>query len=824
MSDLAQRTAGIDPNSTTIDSRKIGWNNPGKWLGMDGTYKDLNSTLNGLPEIVKNIPAPETPATPPDYDFGKAALSSIPEGIARKIFGDDKVNAAKAWRAQNDAAVQQTYNKAVANPVYGNIMSGTEGALSGATMGLPEALASKISPQSYQQIQDLKAKYGTANTVGNIAGGVASSFALPGVGSALAAKGGFMAGKALLPTLARAGLNAASFAVPSAINQTIATGDTGQAAKDLGVNMFVGTVGGAALEKILKGAGNIVGKFKRGVQNTSLAGDLDINGRVIKSVVNGANGDPIERAQNLKDQIIDLANVTRGTDSDIATEAGKLKTVRTMQNNWDTIVDKTFQDFKANGGKLADYKQQIMSDPRVQDILSLHPELEAKFNNTIDMVSNRADTQGIAPVRKLIREKIIEAGERNGASDESYLTAELGRVIHDITDAQFVPPELKSTYARDLTLKDMLIKEEYHIPKPAQAGSQTAARLLSSAILTGAGGAALGPAGLAVGLGGMANSALASGINKGLGKMATSIYPHLANITGKGLMQAAGPVGDVAAKLGGSGVIQNSVEQANAPIEGGAPLSSMTYGQQPSPAQTPTIPPGAQPIPNAPAGPAPMQQAIAPVAPQGQTPQAPPAPSPQEQAQAQFNQTAQPQKIGKWDAQTVDSRLQTMYSRFVRQYGQVISPDQFKQDVLQATDNLNPMNPGTWKGMYDDPATAEKMYKDYMSLQKMPLDLTTNFFSDALNHYLGGIRLDPLNMNEDMKRQDRANVTLVQTLMDITKMDKKTVEEKLRSIAFDHGLKENPAKNQHDKSQAIINMIVQQGGIDWNTFQKMGLL
>jgi hypothetical protein len=709
--------------------------------------------------------------------------------------------ASKFGATPQDIKDAQIYDEQLReNPTVGKLMSGAAGFASGATLGGTDALYKLAGAKNVTDtINQLKQDYPTANLVGNIGGGVASSLLLPGAGSALAAKGGYLAGKSLIPTLARAGLNAASFAVPTAVTQTIANGgDVGQSAKDLGVNMFLGTVGGAAIEKILGGASNLVGKFKRGVQNASLAGDLGINGKAIKSVVEGAGGNPIERAQNLKDQLIELANKTKGTASDIATEAGKMKTVQTMENNWDTLVDKTFDAYKQQGGKLTDFASEIYNDPRIQDLVNLHPEMIDTIDNILNTASKRAEDRGIGAARKFLRDSVIEPGKVQGASDPRFYSSTIGDVVHDVTDAHFVPPELKATYARDLTLKKVLTKEEYSIPKPAQSGSQTAARLAAGAILTGAGGSALGPAGLAVGLGGMANTALAGGINKGLGKAATRLYPHLADVTGQGLANLAGPAGEMAAKLGGEGQAQNVAGALGAGNT--IPVSTSPMGTAPQQVQPVPVPP---PVNNVPTGAQPNAQA--PVQ-NAAAPSHPPVnmPSPQEQANDKFVNPEPTAQTSAWKESELDSRLQYKYSQYVRQYGQNISFDQYKAGAAKATNNFDPMLESTWKGMIDDPATATKMYNGYMGLQKMKGVQVEN----ALNHYLTIFSGAGKYSLVDHRKDIEDNAKLVNALSDMTKQPAKDIDARLRQIAY------NKSMNSEQKKSAVTDMIVNEGGVD----------
>lgn len=735
-----------------------------KWLGLSDNYDDLNAKLNGLPDVIRkvNAPAPASADAPSPF-FDK--LAAVDKGL------------------------------------YGSLPFGIY------------KLLGKIDPEMMQQFEEGAARNPGYETAGQIAGTVGQALEAPAIG---AGKFAGAAGKGLLNILGRNAINAGVSAAPQAITEA-AGGDVGQAAKDFAVNTGIGTVGGTALEGILRGAGRLVPAIKKGILNASVA-DAGIQTKPLRQVVMGAAGDPIARTEKLKEQINALANKTRGTAEDITTDAGKMRTVKKMEADWDTQVDQAFDSFKGKGGKLEDLAPTIYADQRVKDIIDQNPELIDKLDGIINIASKRADTQGIGAARRFVRDRVIDLGRRPGASDDAFLNSQLGEAIHDAIDAKFVPAELKATYARDLLLKKVLLAEDLKVPKVARSGSQTAARLLTHAAMTGAGGIIPGAA--AVGIGGIANDIAGDAINRGVGKMATALYPKLGPMTGEGVTDLAQAAGPIMAKLGGEGALSQASQAMEAgPVEDAGALSdAIPAGPEQAPA-----PAGAVPIPVAPAVPPQAVNTAAPAQPAPQAPApgppAPPPPTPQEQGQEQFSQTSPvvPNKIGKWNEDAIKARMEQKYSRYVRKYGTAVSPQEYMQKVLQATDGLNPMNAATWKGMYDDPTQAEKMFKDYLALQKMPLESKT-FVTDGLNHYHRLISLGPRIAPEAQLREEQANSIMVQALSDITKQPVKAIDTRLKQIAFDRG------KSAVQKKQAVIDMIAKEGGIDWNTFHEMGLI
>jgi hypothetical protein len=765
---------------------------PGKWLGMDGTYKDLNSTLNGLPDVVRNTPVPS------DIQPGSATekLAALNKGL------------------------------------YGSL-----------PFGIGDWILKKTQPAQYAAMQEAAKNQPGWNTGGAIAGGLSQGFVAPALGA------GGLAGAATKTAgniIGRNVLNAAVASAPNAITQA-AGGDIGGAAKNFALSTGAGAVLGSASEAIANKIPTILQGLKEWGQRRGV-GAAGITTRDLrKALTNGPLGKYAGTTiNNADDEVNALWTTLKSTGA-----FGK-KSQEKLFGEQGEVWQQLAGGFNDNHVKLTDptYKAGILSDPNIQALMGRAdigtPE---EIQGMADKVIAGIDSGANYNAKKKIADELINQGYSKTVSGDVRAKATIAQIVKQNID------DIAGTFTPQLDVAGM--KYDYHTLKPlfgalqreltkipaAEAGSPTAARLLTKNILMGGGEGGTGALLIGSGqqddnrwskilkygiggvlLGGAANKFIPRMFNKlggqAMGRLSDLITPGsiaaMSNVAGTVAPQVATMVGKVPPQA-----IGDAIGGANMPVTGGTPMSDVTYGAP----EQPVMPPGAQPIPNAPQGSAPTQQAMAP-APQGAAtqatpaPQGPPPPSPVEQAQTQFTQNTnqQPAKIGKWDAATIDNRIQTMYSRFVRQYGQAISPNQFKQDVLQSTDNLNPMNPGTWKGMYDDAATAEKMYKDYMSLQKLPLDEPA-FIPNALNFYSPHL-FAPSAKSLDVNKQNEAaaHTTLVQSLADITKRTTKEVEERLMEISRNRGM--SPEK----KKEAVVDMIVQQGGIDWNTFHKMGLL
>lgn len=706
------------------------------------------------------------------------------------------------------------------SPFLNKVLSGMSSFNKAFMQASPSARLAQIIPFVKQSIdqqnaasESLRQQYPGPAKVGTI-GGIIGSGITPGGG-----------GAATLPLMAAsAATSMAPFSILKGIDTYKETGDIKKAVKDAAISEAEGTGGGVVLGGITEGLSRFLPALRRGVINQSLSGDIGVQGRQfaqnLKGIAGGKQpGSIIARANTLKEQIVELANATKGTPLDISTETGKINFVNDVDQRWDAQVDQSFNQFKQQGGSISDLRNSIYSNSRIQETIDAHPELIDKLDGIIDHTSKTADIQGIGAARKYLREQVINLGSRPGASDDSYLAGELGKGVHDVIDENFVPQELKATYGRDKLVKQVLSAEEMKIPKIVKSGPETAARLLAHAAMT-AGGAFVPGIGIpmaAVGIGGIVNDIASGVINKGLGKLATRIVPHLGAMTGEGVANIAGNIPGIAAREIGASETSGPgiMDLVNGPT---MPTGTTMGGGGIQPPQqiapVPIPPPGAQPIPNAsipPAGPAGVPPGAQPI------PLTAPQLSPQEQGQIQFNQAGKsvPQPIAFNDA-TINDRLQQKYIRHIRQYGQDISFEQFANEVRQGTNNFNPDNFATWQGMFDSPQEAERLFKAHMNLKKIEnVDL-----GDALNHYtrpylkrLGGVRFEA----EQKRKEDEDNVQLIQALSGMGLGQPKEIDNRLKQIAWDRS--KTPEERQHQ----VMQMIIKEGGVDVPSLIDLGL-
>jgi hypothetical protein len=603
-------------------------------LAPGANYTSLNTRLNGLPDYLRkqNIQPPQSPAVSsgaerwedqktfrdklnyilkyglagpnapaaPEASTRTALISGAP-GIS-KLLGasQEEVDQAVAWKKEAEKAQRETGNKIIAeHPVYGNIVAGTAGALSGATLGATDAAAKLLGNR--EQLEKLKAQYPVATIAGNVAGGIGSSFALPGAGQALAAKG-ILAGKSVLPTLARAGLNAASFAVPTAITQAIATDDLGQASKDLGINLAVGTVLGAGMDVFFRKLPAILSWIKKRMTNTAIREGVGIDPRSLKSAatINGKikGGAAVRgRATDIKEDLISLLN-----KGEIGDELQKELWVAGERAKWSKVDDafdaaqQAYSTTKPNSFVKDTFSQQIVGDPQIISVIQENPTSGAKLVQELVDVSDKKN--GLANIREYLQRQ-VDAGFRPGATVEVAEKARAAKAIRDIVDAAFVDPALKADYAKFKAIDNALTREEFRMPKPFAVGSQTAGRMLATGVAGGmlGGTTAINPedpewlrkAATRAGIGFVAGSLVprlgASVANKLSGNLAARLAPLVPEIgaaAGRNLAAIGGKAATAATKFMGGGGAEKV-----AGLLGGESAARAAINAGPSPEQTP---------------------------------------------------------------------------------------------------------------------------------------------------------------------------------------------------------------------------------------------
>jgi hypothetical protein len=343
-------------------------------------------------------------------------------------------------------------------------------------------------------------------------------------------------------------------------------------------------------------------------------------------------------------------------------------------------------------------------------------------------------------------------------------------------------------------------------------GSETTAGL---GTLAGIAGAVGGPA--AAGIAKAAGAtALAPLIKRGIGAATNQVMGRsaawidkllqgLAKTKGINPVLAARVVGN--RELGGSNAnIMDLISGPRMPEEQPQDVSAPQDTVKPVPIPPATGQPGpeaSQPIQNAPSQ--------------------PPAPSPidlQNKANSDFIGDTQNASGHAFAPKLLEQRLQMMYELHQRRLQGFAEPyEQFVQAVKQGTDNFNPDNPATWQGLVDDPAQAEKLYKAHMAMKKLD---GPKVISNALNHYtdnlvnsgIGGA--GRLSSSERMAH-DADNEKLISALKGMGVGDTKEIDTRLKQIMWDKN------KNPEQKKQAVIDMIVNEGGVDLPKLMQMGL-
>jgi len=474
------------------------------WRKVDpkANYQTLNARLNGLPDYLRKqqIAAPAaTPGKRSLEELGavpgatrKAIISSFPR-IAKLLGADQQeVAEALAWAKEHDAAQQEAGMQVIENkPVYGNIVSGTSGAVRGATMGATDAVAKALGTKG--QLDKIAAKYPTANTIGNIGGSVASAIATPGAGQLAAAKGGVLAGKTLLPTLARAGLNAATFAVPTAVFQGLASGDKNKTLSDFGSNMLWGTIGGAAAEKLFAAIPKLARAAKK-VSDDLIISSAEVNAKGLREVAAGGRlgkrGVTAKHISDLKDALADMLVKNKLVGEGKEVIEGFVKGHGKL---WDVVDDA----FRKSGAKPSQFLNEILSDSRIQTLLN-DPQYGQSVGtyilNTlqrgdaaVDLASKTSKVNPLYEIRKMLTDTITR-GFSQGADDVTRLSSDAADAIKDIIDAKYIPAELKAAWPSLKLLEKATMRSEAGVAKAIVANSATAPRLMLKRMLEGAGG------------------------------------------------------------------------------------------------------------------------------------------------------------------------------------------------------------------------------------------------------------------------------------------------------------------------------------------------
>jgi len=816
---------------------------PKFWDQFGKDYNQVNKNTGGFAEFLnKKLPrmanggivAPDpsvSPSPTPDvpYDTRKAIISSFP-GIAGVLgVPPDEVEQAKQWRQQNDAMNLAKNEQLLSqNKIMGNAVSATQGLVSGATLGAPEAIQKIMgnTPESGAPLtQQVKEQYPLSNIAGNVAGGVASSLAMPGAGEALAAKG-IMAGKGLLPTIGRAAVNTAGFAIPSAITEGIATGDPGKTWQDFKSNMLWGTAGGAAISKVFGAAPKIAASMKD-VADDMVLGAAGGNARALKAVAGGGvlgkQGATAEKIAQLKSNVADVISKSnlwgKNAIKDFTHDNGKI---------WDSVDDA----FQTSGVHPSHYLGEVLNDPTIQSVMA-DPQYGSAVGDYIQNTMGRLDAQvnvsqqtgqkSLPNIRKILMTDIENS--KKSLDPQIQLNGIAANSIRDTLDGHFVPSDLKAAWPGMKLLQTIAQREETMIPK-AEPGSATAPRmLLSSLIHQGEGGAILGAASgaqdfdptdpttygpllLRMGLGtvggALLNRAMAKGANQISGRMAGG----LRNLISGGVAQAPNiqalgqALGPAVSQFAGSGALQRTGE-SNQPVTS-------------APETAPGLPSTA---PQVPAVPVSGQMAGADTLGMEATQQLPEpakvAPEHQEAVQQATQKETEltPQQVSDSKiaafAPFADKVTQALHDKWdAWQNPYKMDWDSFLEDAKQKSGNFDPKNPMTAKFIAgDDYKRYLKSYNVALNMQDIGKDL-----SDAMSPFKSTF-LNPAAAEKRDLLVKTLYTAMTGDMKDPDKATKKNIEGTLNRISYTGG-------NQKQKLEQLLS---DQYGVNFDQLRSYGL-
>ncbi len=663
--------------------------------GTAAKWQDQKTFKDKLNYILKYGLAGADAKAAPQASVRTALISAAPS--LSKLLGakQGEVDQAVAWKKAAEEAQKETGTKILTeHPAYGNLTSGFAGAVGGLSMGATDAAARFGGGR--EQLEMLKKKYPVANLAGNVAGGIAGSFAIPGAGQALAAKG-ILSGTRILPTIARAGLNAATTAVPTAVTQAIATQDVGQSLRDLKTNLIVGTVLGGATEYVAGKLPRMLKAARESIDDLVLRAG-GIQPKALKQVAQG--GFKGVAGFNAKD-----LSALKEAAADVIQQQGLYgkQAIREFLDDQGDIWNQIDDAWAAAKVKPSDFRSTVMKDPEIMNLLTLpgaDPATGTKYadfvQKTLDDVLARADSQKSLPAIRALLMKNMKNAWKQGTTIGD-MAGDVSGAIRDAIDVKFVPMELKAQYPALLTLKKSLAFAEAKLPN-LSAGSDTATRVMVRQMLGGAAiGGGLGTAsaikefdpkdpstwakaGLKLGaatLGGAAlNRLLASGQTQVLGRLAGG----LRNVLPRTVSSSAGPalakLAPVFAKFAGTGGIGKAADL----ITGNAPEGVPEAG---TPAET-------------------AETAV-------QETEAATSPEAKEQAKEQVN-TA-------W-ADRIREKLNGMYDLYIApQYGAQMTREQFVAAIAQATEDFDPRY--TAGAIFPDKQEREQYLRSYESAMKL---------------------------------------------------------------------------------------------------------
>lgn len=429
-------------------------------LAPGADYPTLNARLNGLPDYLRkqNIQMPAHPQTP--------------------VY----------TQAQNQPQELPNWAKWIA--------SFNQGIMEGVPFVKPTLKRFRetgILPESEKKVRDEMEKAAKekpfANILGNIAGGIGATGAVPMVKPVVGGVG--LAAKGILPAASRGAVNATTFAIPQAVSQGAETGKWGKAALSgllgVGAGAIAGGAGGALEPLISKGWKNVRNWMTNRVLKAGGLRGKEVM-KVLQNGIYGRKGFTVEKTMALKEQIADAIS-----DNKLYNKQDALQFFDDKGKLWDMVDDA----WKASGAKVDDFQSEVINHPDVLEWLTsprIDPESQRAYAQYAqatldDIFAKAASRKEPAAIRELLWTTM-----KNGLKDGTNLgqiKADVASALRDAIDNKFILPGLKEEYPALLALKKSFAWNEAAVARE-WANSATAPRLFLKQLLTSASGPTVG--------------------------------------------------------------------------------------------------------------------------------------------------------------------------------------------------------------------------------------------------------------------------------------------------------------------------------------------
>lgn len=737
--------------------------------------------------VAASVPAPSGGPSP-----SASPAPAAPAMTAADINPDDPISLLKA-------AAQQGSGTKFGGSTLGALGAGGYSALNSALLGIPDAIVKRVSQPAYSDLKKLEA----ANPGATLAGTTAGYF-VPGLGELGLAGKALEAGSAGLKALKAASaaskidelLNVAKGgegisklaqgaasglvqSAPRAAVQGLDTGDWGGA----GTEALAGTVGGAALGKVLGGvaakAPQLTDDLATASDKALIDGALGINSTKAFKKVLGPNATvpQIEQAyQKSADLIRQIAGNNEG-----------LIAIKPVLKDFVTDTGQTWNAFARNFDEarplLADSANMnnIAALPAVQNLTD---SFGAEGQNALESLIEKVDRSPTFASKRGLLDAYANAGFKSDDPMKQYLGQAARGIKGQIDDMalQLTPDtdlgQMKQVYSALLPIKKMLQMAEIKGENVFREGSQTAGRLLASTL------AEHGPSSLGLGL---INPAY--GASMLAGDVATKTIPQLANkataaigaklgpvLRSEGAQNVASMLGQNAAKVaGGAGKLGAGIAGGIGAVQGLAP----TQEEETAASQVPG-----------------GQQALA------------------EEANAPTGAAS----MAKWQTnqdymQTIENRLQTQYQ--TRGFMMYMPYDQFVQEVAQATHNFDPKFSA--RLLFEDPRDQADYLKTYNTyLQKSTIDLNGALQHASQVQPLAGLgeRIETFLRNPGALGRQKSYSDMLDMLQNVSGKSRQEVENTVNQIAnlnapidVKRGMLDNVMRRNFGYNQDLLNSI-----------------